>query len=313
VPESFESLRQKLLELMNSARERTPEHRKGFWYYRPLENFPPKTIRIPEEFDGSEEIAIACTQTELGAKAQRELVARWCRVLPTLSVRHVWLQTKTPQQLLEAACDVPSLESLNVSWSSVTDLSALTRAPQLRHLKVGSCPSAPNLSGIEGLTHLRWLEFALPHAVSSLDSVAQLTELEGLSVTSGSKRQSLPSFRPLSGLNKLRWLHIGGIRTDDKSLQPLKTLKALKFLAIGNLFPMAEFARLSRQLPETDCDWFVPGRATGSCRQCKSERVMISGKGVSSICPTCNPAKWDKIVEAFIAASETSWAENVDV
>jgi hypothetical protein len=312
VPESFESLRQKLLELMNAARESTPEHRKGFWYHRPLENFPPKTIRIPEEFDGGDEIAIACTQTELGAKAQRELVDRWCRVFPTLPVRYVWLQTKTPQHLFEAACDVHALEGLNVSWSSVTDLDALTRAKQLRYLRIGSCPSVTDLGAIEKLQQIRWLELALPHAVNNLDWVQDLTELEGLSVVS-SKRQSLPSLRPLAGLNKLRWLHIGGIRSDDKSLRPLATLKSLRFLLIGNLFPMAEFARLSRELPETDCDWFVPGRVVGTCRRCKAQRLMISGKGVSSICPACEPAKWEKIVEAFIAASESPWAANVGV
>ena len=67
-----------------------------FWYWRPDELFPPETIVHSEEFANSDRLNIACTQTNLSASRQKQVVDEWCDFLPTLTnVRLLWLDRKS--------------------------------------------------------------------------------------------------------------------------------------------------------------------------------------------------------------------------
>jgi hypothetical protein len=37
---------------------------QGYWYYRPEEQFPPKSITFPNEYDGNQRLNVICTQTD---------------------------------------------------------------------------------------------------------------------------------------------------------------------------------------------------------------------------------------------------------
>ena len=50
----------------------------GYWYYRPDEGFPPKSITFPNEYDGNQRLNVICTQTDLLAIRQRKLVKECC-------------------------------------------------------------------------------------------------------------------------------------------------------------------------------------------------------------------------------------------
>src|SRR5207342_506327 len=119
-----------------------PHPGRSFWAHHPDDRFPPPCIRTPDEADGSDRLSIACTQTELPAKAQRELVQRWCDELPGMTqVRYVWFQSKVPQALFDAACRLPNLEGLFVKWSSIDSLEPLLQPAGLRYVYVGSSPA----------------------------------------------------------------------------------------------------------------------------------------------------------------------------
>src|SRR5689334_775216 len=137
-----EQLRSVLQDAVQAARAQPPHPSRSFWYYRPDDGFPPSTIRSPEQYDGSECVSIACTQTALPAKAQKNLVRRWCETLPGMSaVRFVWFQSKVPQELFEAACRMPRLEGLYVKWSSIASIEPLLEPAGLRYLHLGSSPA----------------------------------------------------------------------------------------------------------------------------------------------------------------------------
>lgn len=275
------------------------------WAGRPTS---PRSIRRPEEFDGSTSLAISCTQTELSAKAQKDLVREWCAVLPTLSsVRCLWFHTKVPQELFDAASRLPALESLSVKWSSIRDLGSIRDAQSLWHLKIGPSPGILDIRPIQSLLGLRWLELANIKAVQDLSPISELSGLEGFGfVGKEGGPNSVDSFEPLSPLGRLRWLHLGGLRVAGDSLRPLGTLSDLRYLGIGNFFPMQEFAWLSSRLTNTDCVWLKGGYHLGNisrCRRCNGGMVILAGKGQGTICPICSSKRWELHQAAFAEAA----------
>ena len=86
---------------------------ESFWYHRPEQSFPPRIVQQPAEYDGSDRLALSCTQTGLPQTAQRKLVKEWCNRLPTLSnVKFLWLTSRATQDLFDAACRMPALTGL---------------------------------------------------------------------------------------------------------------------------------------------------------------------------------------------------------
>jgi hypothetical protein len=278
----------------------------SFWHERPDDNFPPPFVRTPEEFGGAERINIACTQTGLPVKAQRELVARWCEALPTFrNLRYVWFQSKVTQNLFEAACKLPQLEGLYVKWSAIEDLAPLVAASELQNLHLGSSVRVKAIEPLTELKRLVRLDLDNLKEIRNLTPIGKLTGLVALGFTGAEfKRNTVESLEPLGNLHALRWLHIGSLRTDDHSLRPLARLKALEYLAIGNVFSVDEFAWLSVQLPNTACSWLQPYQRFHNslfpCPKCKQNwRVMPSGQGAKLLCPTCDAERLAEHVRLF--------------
>ena len=95
------------------------------YYWYPSENWPPKSVQEPGEIRTDGRLSVSCTQTSRSANDQRKLVARWCDTLPNLrGVRHLWLCSRVPQRLFDAACQVPGLESLYIKWGGIKKLNA---------------------------------------------------------------------------------------------------------------------------------------------------------------------------------------------
>uniref|UniRef100_Q47H20 Leucine-rich repeat domain-containing protein n=1 Tax=Dechloromonas aromatica (strain RCB) TaxID=159087 RepID=Q47H20_DECAR len=302
-------LQEAVLAAQEQARRAGPQPWHGFWHHRPDENFPPRSVRRPEDYTGGENLAIACTQTELPAKAQKALVHSWCEFLPTLNgVRYLWFQSRTPQELFDAACHIPSLEGLYVKWSGITSLTALPALGGLQALHLGSSPGVTNIDVLGEMHSLRWLELDNLKAITDLSPLASLTDLEGLGFSGAEgKRQTLATLAPLANLTRLRWLHLGAIHVADGSLHPLGKLKALRWIGLGNFFDVSEFAWLAAALPEVTSDWTKPyldlSHLGIRCKKCRTHAmVMLSGKGRGTICPECDSAKLQKQLAAFLPA-----------
>lgn len=299
---SLEAFGQHLRDAVAAAQLREqiagPQPWHGFWRHRPAENFPPRAIRAPDDFQGGEHLSIACTQTELSAKAQKALVQSWCECLPTLTgVRYVWFQSRTPQALFEAACQMPALEGLYVKWSGIQSLTPLAGNQDLRYLYLGSSPGIPSLEPLTGLSQLRWLQLDNLKLITDLEPLSALRELEGLGfVGAEGKRHMVPTLAPLRELTQLRWLHLGALHVADGSLRPLANLTNLRWLGTGNYFSVDEFAWLAEALPNTTSDWLSAFSDLGQhgirCPRCKVEGLLLlAGKGRGSICPVCDQAK----------------------
>lgn len=204
--------------------------RKGFWYYRPDEHFPPMAVTRPEEYDGSPRLNVACTQTSLGSHAQRKLVDHWCQFLPTCrNLEFLWFSSKVPADLFEAACRVPRLRGLWIKRSGIQHLDSLTRAVDLRFLHLGSSTQVKTIQPLGLLKRLEWLEVENFKKIHDISDVGKLHNLQGLAIE-GSMwgTQVVEALEPLSRLRQLRHLSIANLRARDKTLAPLFDLPQLQ-------------------------------------------------------------------------------------
>lgn len=200
-----------------------------FWYWRPERDFPPQPVTRPEEVRESERLNIACTQTGFPARQQQEIVTAWARLLPTLTnLRYLWMTSRVPQLLFEAACQVPCLEGLYIKWSGITDLKPITTAAGIRRFHLGPSARVKSIAPLGELRQLSWLGLELLSRIRHLDPISQLVGLEGLSLEgSMGTTWRVTTLAPLGTLKSLRYLSIANLRSDDRSLTPLFPLTRL--------------------------------------------------------------------------------------
>lgn len=261
---------------------------------RRLLHSSPPAIEHLDAYDGSDRLSLACTQTSLSASAQRRLVAGWCKTVPSLSsVRFLWLPSRVPQDLFEAICSMPSLESLSIKWSGISSLASLAKARTLKFVHIGSSPSASSLSVFGSLPDLVWLELENIREAADLAFLHSCARLKGLAVHGDSnslKPLRIKSLQPLASLQRLEWLSLQTVAAQDESLAPLAGLRSLKYLEIANTFKMEEIAAISGALPHVRCELFRPwGDPFIRCGKCRQDTVAkVTGKGKPWLCTVCD-------------------------
>ena len=310
------ALAETLRSVVGADDNKTWDHIREYWARSPQRELEPQALLTPEDYRGEERLSISCTQTDLSATEQHKLVEKWSEALPGFThVRWLYFNSKTPQQLFQAACELPSLEGMYIKWSAVNELSPLTQCKSLRYLHIGSSASIASIHPLATLTQLKWLQVSNVKAATSLEPLSSLVGLEGLGFTGSEfKNFKVESFAPLSSLTQLQWLHLGGVHTQDLSLRCLIGLRNLKYLGVGNFFPVEEFARLSLYFDTSVCEWAQPYVKLHSsvfpCRKCKKNwRVKTSGKGSQLLCPTCDSLELARRVIRFMSAKDAALQE----
>ena len=201
---------------------------------------------------------------------------------------------------LDAIGDCHALESLYIETLRVDNFRALLRLKNLKTLSLETCSRVTSIPDLESLQSLRGLAISHFSKVHDLTPLTTLRSLTSLAV-SGSmwKRMSVHSFQPPSSLKDLVFLHLTNIKPADGSLEPLHGLSKLKQLDVANFYSTREFALLSRSLGSTNCTWLSPivDIDFSKCPKCLGHKVMLSGKGSSTVCPRCQARK----VEAHLS------------
>jgi len=225
---------------------------RPFWYYRPEESFPPPQVRRPEEVSDLDRLSFACTQTGLSRADQKRLLADWCALLPTLShIRFLWLSSRVPQELFDAACRVPNLLGLWVKWSSVAHLDALPGAKALRYFHLGSSTKLRSIAPLGKLTDLKSLDLENMKRVDDLSPLSALIELEGLSIEGSMwSTQRVRTLSPIGSLARLRYLSLANLRADDRTLRPLFPLAKLEVIRLAQWWDPDEVQELRRRNPK---------------------------------------------------------------
>lgn len=204
-------------------------------------------------------------------------------------------------------CSCSSLRRLFIDGLKVDDLACLGNMERLETLSLEGCSTVRDLSELGKRSNLTSLGIINFKNISSIEEVGKLLNLRQL-VVAGSMwtTMRLETLRPLSRLTNLVRLDLGNTRVDDGSLRPLGKLQNLKILNLPNFHSVDEFAWLSRQLPNTDCTWFKPviDFENFPCKKCgKHTLKMLSGKGASTLCRSCDLKRIEKHIERFERAA----------
>jgi hypothetical protein len=223
-----------------------------FWYYRPEENFPPPTIRRPDERRDGDRLAVACTQTNLPAKQQRQLVSQWCEALPKLNdLRWLWLNSRVPQPLFEAACRVPKLKGLWVKWTAAESIASLSHSRLIRYLHLGNCDRVVSFAPLAHMLDLQWLGLEHFPKTDSIDPLSGLTGLVGLSIQGSMlSTQRIKSLEPLRDMVDLRYLNLANVRVDDNSLSALDGMHDLETLILPRWWDQSAVDAIRRANPK---------------------------------------------------------------
>ena len=268
----------------------------------------PNAIASCDDYDGSERLRLSWDLGRLSEKDKKLAIKRWSARLPELrNVRWISLWSHVTPPIFEAACRMPGLECMQIKWSNVPDLSAITNLRHLRYLYIGSSTKVESIEPLAALSSLQLLELENFKLVTDFSPLTRLPSLESLAVTGSMwARQDVGSLETFAQMTWLRSLALDTSRVN--TLQPLASLQKLQFLDMGNRLPMTEYAWLSAMLPTTECRWFKPylelaGIGFSRCVKCNGDsKVMLTGKGAKVLCRVCDGERVERHVAAFAAA-----------
>jgi len=172
-------------------------------------------------------------------------------VLPSLNnVRLLWLSSRVPQSLFEAACQIPGLEGLYIKWSGIDDLSALRWAQQVRYLHLGQSARVNSLAPLASMSQLQWLGLELLSRVRDLEAISGLVGLEGLSLEGSMETAwKVQTLEPVGRLHGLRWLSIANVRPEDGTLAPLFSLTNLEIFVHASWWSQSELDEIHSRNP----------------------------------------------------------------
>ena len=260
-----------------------------------------KTINYVSEYDGSEKLNLACTQLDLPAKRKKEVIQEWCEFLPTLgNLNRLCFFSKVNQDLFDAACQIENLDSLFIKWSGIENFENIERLTKLRRLYISTSTHFENLSFIKSIKSIEWLELHELKNLKELDGIEFAENLKGFIISGGMfGKQKLKDFEPLSNLLDLEYLGLSSTYIQSEDLSPLCQLKKLKYLDLPVYYPMLEYAKIFKHLPNCDHGIQAFRETSFDCKNCGSKTVIPMKKGGREFCPKCNPQKLIDLKQEF--------------
>ncbi len=199
-------------------------------------------------------------------------------------LRRLWLY-HVNQEFLEEVCELPAVEQLFIDRLTATDLTPLRRLQRLRRLILQGGTKIQDLDWVTGLAPLEALAIENFKRVFHLDALVSLTSLSALGIEGSMwTTMRVASLAPLSQLHALRFLFLTNLRTSDRSLRHLYSLRGLEVLDCAATFPDEEFVCLRKALPRLRCDWFDMVDQYGSIRE-GMRRIFGAGPDENGIPP----------------------------
>jgi hypothetical protein len=220
-----------------------------FWHYSP--ETTPKPVVHPRDLQPAERLCVSTSQQGVPGHKQQALVAEWCEVLPTLDeVRLLWISSKAPQALFDAACQMPKLEGLWIKWSSIKSIARIKELTSLKYLHLGSSAQLESIDPLGERRGLQWLGLENLAKIHRLDPLASMISLQGLSLEGGMwSPWEVDTLAPLGALISLRYLSLANLRTTDRTLTPIYPLQSLESLVTADWWDAGELAELHRRNP----------------------------------------------------------------
>lgn len=126
-----------------------------------------------------------CTQLDYLGFSEREkkrILLEWIDFLRanTKALKALYLPSRVPQKLFDAACCQENLETLTCKWGAYKDLSAIKNLKNLKYLYLGSCPSVADITPLCSQSDLVVLHIENFQKTEDYSPLAALQNLEQL-------------------------------------------------------------------------------------------------------------------------------------
>lgn len=225
------------------------EYREGFWTRRANEAWPPPAIQSPEAYDGGSRLLFYCAGET--SRQSRNAEHAWTEVLPTMTdVRFLWITGTFNESLVQAVSAMPSIEGLWAKSSNAESLDPLWKVEHLRFVSIVNCTRLRNIEAIARARHLAWVELENAKHIRDLTPVGDLTQLEGFAFRGSMwTPHTVESLTPIGGLTNLRSLRIESLRSNDRTLRPLFSLRKLRRFGCATWWPADEIATVKTNNP----------------------------------------------------------------
>jgi hypothetical protein len=271
------------------------------WDWRYGGNESTKTISYVSEYDGSEKLNLACTQLDLPAKRKKEVIQEWCNLLPTLkNLKRLCFYSKVNQELFEAACQIENLDSLFIKWSDVQNFENIKHLTKLKRLYISTSTPFEDLSFIKLVKTIEWLELHELKNLKELNGIEFAENLKGFILSGGMfGKQKIKDIEPLSSLEHLMYVGLSNTYIQSENLSALCLLKKLQYLDLPIAYPMLEYAKIFKHLPNCDHGIKAYRETNFGCKTCGITTVIPMKKGGREFCPTCNQQKFIDLKQAF--------------
>lgn len=248
---------------------------------------PPRPVKDLRGFDAnSREVSIAGNTRGIE------------KLKDCLALERVWV-SNVRQGEFERIAEFMNPASLVVHDMKVQDLSPLELMSRIQRLALNWNTKASDIGSLAKLKNLTVLSLMDFPKLSRLDSLARCEKLEMLELGGGVwKTLRVVTLEPLRSLRALKYLSLTNIKVEDDSLHPLSDLKNLQELNLSNQFPTEEYARLSVYLEHVHCSSFQPyesmeGKIIGS------KTIMITGKGKPFLDPQADRQRIQRYERQF--------------
>lgn len=164
------------------------------------------------------------------------------------------------QPFLEEIGELGGLERLDLEYPFVaSNVAPLLKIERLRHLAIDSPRKITDFRPLLELPSLRTLLITNARHMTDIEWLRHAHHLEVIGIEGGMwSPQSIPSVRPLAGLQSLRAFFGTSIKLGDKQLMPLADCSRLEFIGMAAAAPREEFERLHAARPDIVCGWFRP-------------------------------------------------------
>jgi len=214
----------------------------GFYYYFAEEAQSIRWITEVSEYNGEKELNINCTQlcdSTYKAKDKKRIQSEWCEFLRDTPKAFTKLNfsTRMTQNLFDAVCNQTDLENLEIKWGAYKDLSAINKLTKLKLLYIGSGSGVESIAPLTELKNLKGLYIENFKKVSDYSGLANLNELESLSLSGnilGPQIIKVESLSFLREMNQLKHLKSLAIKVLDSDYSPILDLASLEHLSLGN-------------------------------------------------------------------------------
>src|ERR1041385_2126480 len=168
--------------------------------------------------------------------------------LKELSIEHLWLVGANDKELRKIL-PLVNLKYLNLYQVLAKDLTILEIQRKQETIILNWNTKATSLWDVSKNTNLKTLEITDFSKLEIIEQLSFATQIVGLILRGGHNKQlKIKSIEPLSTLKNLKYLCLANLKISDDTLHPLGGLKNLELLEISNQFETKEYAWLATRL-----------------------------------------------------------------